>query len=223
MRRNRRPSRPTRPPGRPNHAGFTLIEMTMVTALLGMVLATAFGALISFQSAMVRDAARTNAVDQAHLAIQQLDSQIRSANSFYVPSSPPASVPAGYEVVAYVQAGGNPQCEAWKVANNALQTRTWTVTYPADGTTPTAWRTVASDLDNAAQSVAPFQISSPTTPPYFGRLLTVDLYVLANPNPGSGTQPRVSQGSDVQLQDSINGLDIEYDNAGSACTQTTPL
>ena len=213
------PRRQRRAHGR-GEDGITLVELMVASALLGGVLAIVFGVLVSFQNALTRSTARNNAVDQAHLAVQQIDNQVRSANSFYVPSSSTMSgttISSGYSLVIYGQTNGNYRCQQWSVGNHTVQTRSWNVTYPDDGSSVGTWRVVATDIDTS-QGTTPFVVDSAT---YSGRLLNVDLYVIPNSNQGSGSEPTFSQGNDAEVQDSVAGRDIEYTNAGTTC-QTVP-
>lgn len=204
-----------------------MIELSFVLALLGTVLAIAFGALISFQNAFMRSAARSSAIDQAHLGVEQLENNVRSANYIYNPSSyapytsysPGGTATSGvdthtegYSLVIYGQTDGNWMCQQWIVSGTNLETRSWTQTYPDDGTTPSSWRVVATDIDNSAQSVVPF--SMPSASSYGSRLVDIDLYV--KPDAGSGGSS--SYGSDNQVQDAVAGRDVEYGYPSNSCS-----
>jgi len=209
---------------RKDEEGFTVLEMTVAGALLSIVLAIVGGALVSLQNTVVTASARGNAVDQAHLAVEELRSQLHSANYFYDPATyaPYASAgadpyTAGYSLVIFTQTAGIFQCRQWKVASNSLMTRTWTQGYPGDGSSPNSWTTVATDINNAAHSVVPFTL--PATPAAYGlRLVQINIYVEGNPNQGSSTEPSSSYGSDVQIQDSVEGMNVEYGYPSTVCT-----
>ena len=195
-----------------DQGGFTVLEMALVTGLLAVVMSAAFGALVSFQNAFARDSARVNAVNQAHLAIEAMATTLRSANSISIATI--SGVSTNYAVTAYVQAGGNYECQAWKITGQSLYTRTWSVSYPDDDSTPSSWTIVATDIDNASQGVAPFSLSSASTAPYDGRLLGITIYIQSTGVEGSVP----SLGSDVLIKDSVTGRDIEYATGGSECT-----
>src|SRR5437868_3449432 len=61
-------------------SGMTLAELLVVLSLLGVVLPMLALFLISIQRTVVRESDRTQSNDQARLAVQELDREIRSGN-----------------------------------------------------------------------------------------------------------------------------------------------
>jgi type II secretory pathway pseudopilin PulG len=185
---------------------MTLVEVTVSMALLGLLLAIVFSVLVSFQNAFVRTSARSDALDQAHLAVEQLDSQIRSGNVLYDPATE-AGYTAGFSLRIFTQTGGTWNCSQWKVASNVLYNRTWLPTYPGDGSSPSSWRTVATDIANTSAE-PPFSRDSG----FSNRLIDIDLYVSA-----------VGQtSSNAEVRTSVEGRDTEYGYPTSACSTIPP-
>ena len=76
--------------GRNNSArdeGFTLVELMIVLAVMGVVLAIAGGALLSLQNATVRTSAMVNDEQDASTMLAQMARDIRSAHSLTFPST----------------------------------------------------------------------------------------------------------------------------------------
>lgn len=188
-------------PGRSQH-GYSLVEVVVASAVLGVVLTIIFGALTSFQTAYSRSAARDDAIDQAHLAEQDLGNQITSGNVLYAPGG------NGTSLVVYTQTNGSWDCVEWEVSQGGdLTTRSWSQGYPGDGSSPTSWRTVATDIVNTS-SEAPFV--RPST--FSNRLINIDLYVNET---GSSANP-------VQVETSVEGRNTEYGYPTSACITVPP-
>ena len=67
--------------------GFTLLELMIVLAVMGVVLAIAGGALLSLQNATVRTSAMVNDEQDASTVLAQMARDIRSAHSLTFPST----------------------------------------------------------------------------------------------------------------------------------------
>ena len=65
-----------------DQAGITVVEMTVVVALLAVVLAMAFEGLTSFQAATAGNAARLRNLEEARLIMAVLTKDLRTATSF---------------------------------------------------------------------------------------------------------------------------------------------
>jgi hypothetical protein len=177
------------------------METVVASALLLVVLTIVVSVLVSFQRTFNTVASRDNVYDQAHLAIEQLGSQITSGNVLQGPTN------AGFSLVIFTQTNGVWDCVQWKVASNTLESRSWTQGYPDDGSSPTSWRTVATDIVNTSTE-APF-----VRPSVFNnRLINIDLYL----------NQATSSANPEQVQTSVEGRDTEYGYPVSACTQTVP-
>jgi type II secretory pathway pseudopilin PulG len=67
---------------RDGQAGITVMEMTVVVALLGLVLAVAVQGLSSYQGAVVASDSRLQNLEQAQVAMAVLTKDLRTATSF---------------------------------------------------------------------------------------------------------------------------------------------
>jgi type II secretory pathway pseudopilin PulG len=68
--------------GRQGQAGITMVEMTVVIALLGLVLAVAFQGLWSYQRAAAAADVRQQNLDEARVIMAVLTRDLRTATSF---------------------------------------------------------------------------------------------------------------------------------------------
>src|SRR5438034_5741471 len=73
--------------------GMTLVEVLVSLSLLTVVLAVFTNALMTSQAAVNRQSDRSTSNDQARLAIEQPDREIRSGNVLYDPCPNPAPAP----------------------------------------------------------------------------------------------------------------------------------
>jgi Flp pilus assembly pilin Flp len=71
-----------------DQAGITVVEMTVVVALLAVVLAMAFEGLTSFQAATAGSAARLRNLEEARLIMAVLTRDLRTATTFSAPLAP---------------------------------------------------------------------------------------------------------------------------------------
>ena len=203
-------------------AGFTLVEVAMVTGLLGTVLAIALGALASFQNTIVKSDSRSQSNDQARLAAEQIDRQVRSGNVLYDPTlegskagtNPDGSpIPTGFAMRIYTQSNGIERCVQWRLLNTYdLQKRSWSQTWKDDNQI-SGWRTVAQSIVNPTSS-PPFSLDPNTG---FGgansRLVNVDL--IANVDP--------TRGANVEIKSSAEGRNTGYFPTNSGlCTDIPP-
>src|SRR5262249_35270602 len=66
--------------------GFTLVAMTSALMLMLVVLVIFITVMVSVQGAVAKDQGRSASNDQARLAVEELDREIRSGNVLYDPS-----------------------------------------------------------------------------------------------------------------------------------------
>lgn len=78
--------------------GFTLIELVVVLAVLGIVLAVAAGGLVSIQQGAARNSSMVTQEQAASNALSLMARDIRSAHSVGFPAS---TTDAAYEVILY--------------------------------------------------------------------------------------------------------------------------
>lgn len=156
---------------RSGDAGLTLVELLISASLLVVALTMFGGSLVTSQKLQVTDSQYSRANDQAQLAFQAIDRQIRSG---YVVGATTVSG-ADAAVRIYSDAGGTPKCIAWVVADGdpagktgiaTLYTTSWDA---VAGTMPsfpsTGWTAMATDLWNwlIVPQVEPFDVPTPPT------------------------------------------------------------
>ena len=149
-----------------DESGFTLVEMMVALAIMGVVMAIFLGTLAWVQTGLVRETARSNTMDQARLALEAIDRQVRSGSVLFAGSScaKPSSVtdpstsatytvPANYGLTIYTRGAYSTSAAfgwvQYAVANNALWTREYT---SSGGNVWSSWRSIASGIINATLS-----------------------------------------------------------------------
>jgi type II secretory pathway pseudopilin PulG len=210
---------------------MTLAELAVTMMILGIVLAIIFGILFSVQRTLGREQDRSTNNDQARLAVEELDREIRSGNLLYDPQSAvltqnPTGDPSGMQLVIYTQTNAttrNPgnRCVQWKVTNETsttpdqLQRRDWSSVDPLNSVS--SWRVIAEDVVNNDPTksgrggpVPAFTLDHSQSS--FGdRNIKVD--ILVNHNPASGKT--------VEIVDSVTGRNTEFGYPNTVC-QTVP-
>jgi prepilin-type N-terminal cleavage/methylation domain-containing protein len=194
--------------------GLTLVEMMITMMILGIALAIFLSVLFSVQRGVVLQEQRTARNDQARLAIQALDRELRSGNVLFNPAS--ESVPY-YSLRIYTQSNAptrstatNPTgttCVQWLLDGEKLKTRYWE---PYDPSTATSWRTVAEGIVNL--TVTPnVQLFTVDPDPYKGgRTIQVTLLV----NDDYANHPEQT----IRLQAALTGRNTTYGYLQNACT-----
>ena len=211
---------------------MTLVEMLIAMAVLGILVPIFVTSLISVQTRVSRQTDRSLTNDQARLAVQELDREIRSGNLLYDPKD---ETPAYMSLRVYTQTNattrtpGN-RCVQWRIVGGQLQRRDWSITWRTDDIV-SPWRVVADHLVN--QNVSPvvpvFQLdpdpakgytcvancsdSNQSNDRFAGRSLVVTLLVNQNP----------SAGADVRIQSTITGRNTQYGYPVSVCDDVPPL
>jgi type II secretory pathway component PulJ len=211
---------------------MTLLELMIAIALLGIVVPVLVTTLVSVQTGVGREQDRSLTNDQARLAIEQLDKEIRSGNLLYDPKD---ETPAYMSLRVYTQTNASTRtpgnrCVQWRIVNGELQRRDWSITWRTDGVV-SPWRVVADHVVNATNTpaVPAFQLdadpskgytcaencgdSDPGNDRHVGRSLVVTLVV--NQNPESG--------SDVRLQSTITGRNTQYGYPVNVCHDVPPV
>lgn len=202
-------------------SGFTLVEMLIAMVILSVVLAMSFTVIVTLWRDTADVSARGEAVQQAKLAVEQIDRQVRSGNVVYAPAKEATPY---FQLRIYTQANGVEKCVQWRVNGTQLQMRSWQSNWAAGGSV-SGWGTVARDIVNTqlnpvthAFDLAPGNGTSPapspdaTTGRYPGsNLVSVDLFVQA-----------AGQGAPVQVQDQFYGRNSQYGYDTSTCATTPP-
>ena len=197
--------------------GMTLAELMVATFIFGIVMLVFTTTLASVQRAVVRqdNLSRTN--DDARLAMEQLDREIRSGNVLYDPAD--ASL-LGYDPYYYVRVytqsnapsraldgeGSNGfSCVLWQLDDQGqLLTRRWPPTRPD---LATAWRVVAEGIVNRDLGVPAFVLDA--DPAKGGRTLAVTLRV----NDDLARHPTQT----MEISESLTGRNTSHGYPASVC------
>jgi prepilin-type N-terminal cleavage/methylation domain-containing protein len=202
--------------------GMTLVEMTIALSILAIVMAIFLPVLASVQSGFQRQSDRSQSNDQARLAVEELDREIRSGNVLYNPANendPANGVYPGMSLRIYTQTNattrspGN-RCVQWRVMNGQLQQRDWSITWKTDSKV-SEWHIVADHIVNQPNPPAP-----PTTPAFQldpdpkkgGRTIIVTVQV----------QQNAASGSVTEIRHSVTGRNTEYGYPSNICTEIPP-
>ncbi|HEX2062793.1 MAG TPA: type II secretion system protein [Acidimicrobiales bacterium] len=198
-------------------AGFTLVEVITVTAVLSIVLAVTVGVLWSVQSGVSKATSRSQSNDSVRLAVQELDRQIRSGNVLYDPASendPANGIRPGLSLRIYTQANAptnNPanRCVQWRVHQGKLQVRSWSTAWRTDGVV-SGWRTVVGDMVNDSTTPA-FALDRSEV--LFGeRVMRVSLV----------SNAKTEAGEPVRIDASITGRNTQYEFPRAVCADVPP-
>jgi len=195
--------------------GFTLVEMLVAMFVMGIVLLVFTNVLASVQRGVVAQDTLSRTLDQARLAVQQLDREIRSGNVLYDPAlendglaSCSGCVP-GYTLRVYTQANadtrGGYQCALWQIDDQQqLLTRRWPPGEPEDAT---EWRVVATGIVSRALDEETFALD--TDPLKGQRTLNISFAV----NEDLGGRP----GQTVRIASALTGRNTSYDYPTDVC------
>lgn len=132
--------------------GFTLPELAITISILVLVVATFLGVLESVNTAVGRQQERSISNDEARLAVERLDREIRSGNVLYDPGD---EADPNYTLRIYTQANATTrtpsfQCVQWTIQDQQLLRRFWPPGEPED---VSSWRLVAEHVVNAEPGV----------------------------------------------------------------------
>lgn len=197
--------------------GMTLVELLVAISILGIVALVFTSTLGAVQRRVVDQERLSRTLDQARLAIQQLDREIRSGNVLYDPALENAGVPScagclpGYTLRVYTQSNaptrGGYRCGLWQIDDQRrLLVRYWPPSDPADAT---AWRVVATGVVNRELSEPAFELED--DPLKGDRTVNVSLAV----NEDLANRP----GQTVRVQASLTGRNTSYDYPVNVCAQ----
>lgn len=200
-----------------NEDGITLVELLVAMSMMGIVMIIFSSVLVSMQRTVVAIDRASRANDQARLAIEQLDKELRSGNVIADPGEPisgyTGDAPAFQRLIVYTQANapirGGSVCELWQITSaTELQTRTW---LPGSNSWLTSWRTVAEHIVNRSTNTNAFEL---TGDPLKGNR-TLDIHLMINPD------YTAAPSSTVELESSLTGRNTSYNYPTNIC-QTLP-
>jgi type II secretory pathway pseudopilin PulG len=202
--------------------GHTILELSTVLSLLGIVLAALLTFLASTQSNLERNISRSDSNDEVRLAIQSLDREVRSGNVLYDPSLEvyaPGDIASAMSVRVYTQSNGAFKCVQWRVTSSTaeLQRRDWD---PNTGTLGHDWRTVAtgirnrqSDLRDAGGNLVSTAEKAAFSLPQTN-LLQVHLW--------SNSDPNAKKSKPVDVKVSVSGRNTIFYSANQLCGPVPP-
>ncbi|MCA1727149.1 MAG: hypothetical protein LC722_05720 [Actinobacteria bacterium] len=187
--------------------------MLITISLLAVVSVIFLSIMGSVQQGIGRQTDRSNDNDQARLAIQELDREIRSGNVLYDPGAETAPFTPYYTLRIYTQTNANTRtpgnrCVQWRITSSQLQRRDWSTTNPVG--TVSGWRVIADDVVNVAQGVRPFVLD--TDPSKGGRIVNVTIV----------TQSSARSGSPVRISASVSGRNTSYGYPTTVCATVPP-
>jgi len=194
--------------------GFTVIEIMVVTAVLGIVAAMLTTFLTQAQTNLQKQISRSSSNDQVRLAAQSIDREIRSGNVFYDPSTENYSagdIAPGMSLRVYSQTNAptrpGSRCIQWRITSaGQLQRRSWAVDWPSSGIV-SGWQTVATGLRNRADGVTAF--ARPQT-----NLVSMDLR--------ANDDATGKKGATVRVQQMVSGRDTLFNWTQFLCGPVTP-
>lgn len=160
---------------------MTLAELMVAMGVLSIAMLALTTTFAGVQRAIVDVEVRSQANDEARLALQTIDREVRSGNLLYSPNAEAGNDPydalaTGYLFRVYTQAKHQPsddsRCAVWLIDDQEqLLYRWWP---PLDETSATNWRVVADGVVNRTLGVPAFTVSAD------GRTATVSFRVNAN-------------------------------------------
>ena len=191
--------------------GVTLVELLVVMSVMGVVMAAFLGIFVVVQKSFVRETNRSQTMDQARLAIEAIDREMRTGSILCVTtvSSNPTLTTYGissfsttdYTTKTWIQ---------YQVADSsdALQRREYS------GGSWGSWRTVASGILNTT-STAPFTLNSSSQySSTSGASRLVSLSLIVNAVTSDTTQSNTTLSSAVAIRNQDTTLSCASIPAG---------
>jgi prepilin-type N-terminal cleavage/methylation domain-containing protein len=193
--------------------GFTLIEMSIVGALLSVVVGATVLVMNGAQTNLGREISRADSNDQVRLAMQSVDRDVRSGDVLYNPADEvyaAGEIAPGMSMRIYTESNQptrGKRCVQWRITSDGeLQQRNWAPTDPAG--TNTGWRITATGITNRAEAVAAFARPNP------GTLNIVNIVLRANTD--------ATKGKPVQVDASVSGRNTTFFSASEPCGPASP-
>jgi prepilin-type N-terminal cleavage/methylation domain-containing protein len=204
-------------------AGMTLPEIMITMSIMSIVLLIVTSVLASVQRTVAYEQSLSTTLDDARLAVQELDREMRSGNVLYDPAleNAPLGTPGridscagclpGYTLRVYTQTNADTRgvyrCVLWKIdSNQKLWTRWWPPSDPADAS---AWTLVTDGVVNRALGVPAFTLD----PDILKGGRTLNLVYSVNSN----LSYRPNQTANVQA--SLTGRNTSYGYPANVCEQ----
>jgi hypothetical protein len=181
---------------------MTIIELSMVVALLGIVVASLLAVMNGAQTNLEREISRSTSNDQVRLAANSIDREVRSGNVLYDPANEnyaAGDVVPGMSMRVYTQSNaptrGGWWCVQWRITSaGELQSRNWSPQWQSNPSAlVSGWRIVATDVMNRTDNVTAFTRPSP------GAVNIVSVILRSNGDPAG------RKGSTVEVRQSVTG------------------
>jgi prepilin-type N-terminal cleavage/methylation domain-containing protein len=189
--------------------GMTLTELMVSVAMMAIVATIFMTVLLSIQQAVIRQQARSEINDEARLAVEQMDREIRSGSVLYNPATEPAASCGGkdcqpaYSLRVFTQANAPTrippeQCVQWVIDGNKLFRRAWESGASAS---LSGWRMVAEGVVNREPSVSVPAFALPSAD---SKVLDITL-VLNSRFGAQGAPPNVRMNTSVAIRNTGTG------------------
>jgi prepilin-type N-terminal cleavage/methylation domain-containing protein len=201
--------------------GVTLLELMVAMGIMAVVITALLGVLGQALTSLSTQTIRSNDEDQARLAVEELDREIRSGNLLYDPAL--ETGPVGSDVVGgmsmrvYTQTNADTRdpgnrCVQWRInSTGQLQRRDWSINWATDGQV-SGWRIVAENVVNRSLSPQVTAFSLDPDPTKGGRTMIITLSV----------QTDADKGRAVQIRQSVTGRNTEYGYPNNICDDIPP-
>ena len=204
--------------------GFTLIELLIAITLMSIVMAVFGTTLASVQRTAMKEDRLSQSNDQARLALEQIDREMRSGNVLYSPALENGSGAGAltsctgclpyYTMRIYTQTNADTRysgfgsgyvCVMWQIdSQQRLLERTWPPEQPEEASD---WRIVATGIVNRTVGTQAFSLDS--DPLKGNRTLNVTLKI--------NSQYSKDPASTMTLQDAFTGRNTSYGYPVSVC------
>lgn len=195
---------------------MTLPEVLVAMSILGVVLLIFTSTLASVQGVVVREHTRSELNNQARLALQSIDRNVRSGNLLYDPASEVGNDPydaaaSGYLFRIYTQAKhqpiDEPRCALWLIDDQQqLKYRWWPALDPAAAS---EWRIVVDGVVNRDLATPAFTLDPDA------RTITVNFLINAN----LGNDPNATQ----EFEASLTGRNTSFGYPVNVCEDLPAL
>jgi hypothetical protein len=187
-------------------SGTSIPELAVGLSVMLVVAGAFLSVVISLQTNLVRQQRRSDNNDQARLAVEQLDREIRSGNVLYNPATEPVGF---YSLRVYTQANAPTrtpafQCVQWLIEDEQLKRRHWP---PNEPELAVPWRIVAEGIVNRTLGEEAFQLDP--EPSKGGRTVMINLTV----NGSLAEDPAAT----IRIQTSLTGRNTSLGFSSDVC------
>jgi type II secretory pathway component PulJ len=186
-------------------SGLTLAELLVAMIVSAFVLTAFLGVMVNAQKDIIHQQYRTRTNDQARLAMEQIDRELRSGTVVYDPTSNPYLLT--FETQANATSGvtgsAAQRCVQYRISSSKLmEKRTWT----PGGTPGSSGWTVAEGILNQTQSVPAFAFDSSTAVYGYGTTTgtrVVNIVLVVNAYSSDSATDRIT--SSIALRNQTTG------------------